>query len=272
MAIVFSCGSCGQRLKAKDEQGGRQSSCPACGEKLTLPSQAARKSQTSAGPPPRMTPKVDADGLPHGSASASTIDAKPPEPHTPRNADSSQTTRKLPIFWVVGAGAMLVLIGFLVGSAWRTPDRKNAAEAYIKGWIANMLSQPQMEGLEALGTDIEEITGDPRRIPWLWRSKTGVMLKIAHAEPGKQPVESTMILHGIFRFGPESNGEFIRLEVTDSGGKFLGRSRGATSQWTPEFQAKVKEGFRVTPKNGFDFAEEMGISFLSVQEILGVAE
>jgi hypothetical protein len=147
-----------------------------------------------------------------------------------------------------------------------------ARQTRIQGWIANMLSQPGMEEYEALRTDIEKITGDPRRVTWLRRSTSCVVLKIAHAEPGNQPRESTMILHGIFRFGPESNGEFISLEVTDSTGKFLGRSRGATSEWTPEYQAKVKEGFRVTPKNGFDFAEEMGISFLSVQEILGVAE
>ena len=37
MALKFSCGSCGRKFAAKDDQGGKSGKCPGCGTTLVVP-------------------------------------------------------------------------------------------------------------------------------------------------------------------------------------------------------------------------------------------
>src|SRR5262245_40146701 len=47
MPIMFGC-KCGQHLRAKDEQGGKQIQCPSCGRKLVIPRATATDEQQAA--------------------------------------------------------------------------------------------------------------------------------------------------------------------------------------------------------------------------------
>ena len=40
MSIEFNCHVCGKLLRTRDDRAGRTASCPACGEKLTVPGQS----------------------------------------------------------------------------------------------------------------------------------------------------------------------------------------------------------------------------------------
>jgi len=63
MAIVFSCGSCGKKLTAKDEHAGKRAKCSACGGVTRIPSQPTREADDSP-PVPSPKPAVDPRGLP----------------------------------------------------------------------------------------------------------------------------------------------------------------------------------------------------------------
>ncbi len=118
MAIVFSCECCGQRFRAKDEHAGKRPKCPVCGERLTSPSQAARKSQASPTQPLTL-PRVDPDGLVNDLPSVTKTEAQSLEPHSLRDAASSSARRNNTVFWIGGTAAILVFIGFIGGVAWR---------------------------------------------------------------------------------------------------------------------------------------------------------
>ncbi len=38
MAITFDCGTCGKKLKVKDEYAGKRAICPFCQAKISVPS------------------------------------------------------------------------------------------------------------------------------------------------------------------------------------------------------------------------------------------
>ena len=97
MAIVFSCGTCGQRFRAKEERAGTRSKCPACGREIEIPSVVATiESQTSPVSSPPPFPRVDSDRVPSSVSPAS---------------------RKYPILWLATAGGILISIGFIGGLA-----------------------------------------------------------------------------------------------------------------------------------------------------------
>jgi DNA-directed RNA polymerase subunit RPC12/RpoP len=52
MAIRFSCGSCGRKFAANDDQAGRQGKCPACGWPIAVPLVATQEEGDSPSPPP----------------------------------------------------------------------------------------------------------------------------------------------------------------------------------------------------------------------------
>jgi hypothetical protein len=52
MAITFSCGSCGKKFAAKDEDAGRRSKFPACGWEIVVPCVWTREPDVSAATPP----------------------------------------------------------------------------------------------------------------------------------------------------------------------------------------------------------------------------
>jgi hypothetical protein len=118
MAIAFSC-ECGKRFRAKDEHAGKRSKCPVCGRELMIPVQAVRQSQAAPTCPPEPLPKNDPDEIPSISPTVPKIETRSPKEWPLRGSAFALVTGKPSIFWIAGAGTMLVLMGFIAGAGWR---------------------------------------------------------------------------------------------------------------------------------------------------------
>ncbi len=83
MAIVFSCGTCGQRFRVNEDRAGKRSKCPKCGAEIQVPVSLTceeETSQTTAAPPPLpVVPGVSA-ALRAIQTTEEDAEAKPTEP------------------------------------------------------------------------------------------------------------------------------------------------------------------------------------------------
>ena len=157
MAIVFSCGTCGQRFRVNEDCEGKRSKCPKCGAEIQVPVSLTceeETSQTTAAPPPLpVVPGVSA-ALRAIQTTEEDAEAKPTEP---KNVGDRRIKKAaIPAAVLVVA---IVLVSVIVVS-FATPRHSPQSEGSGPGSLPALADPRQPELRDSSGSRYRFLSSD----------------------------------------------------------------------------------------------------------------
>ena len=157
MAIVFSCGTCGQRFRVNEDRAGKRSKCPKCGAEIQVPVSLTceeETSQTTAAPPPLpVVPGVSA-ALRAIQTTEEDAEAKPTEP---KNVGDRRIKKAaIPAAVLVVA---IVLVSVIVVS-FATPRHSPQSEGSGPGSLPALADPRQPELRDSSGSRYRFLSSD----------------------------------------------------------------------------------------------------------------